>query len=229
MLGKTSLQVILQAIAISALLPVVSASLAKTPPHKPAQQPAQHRSTCPVKGDALAASLRNSVAPSGGVFVSRADRGLNIRSLRDPGLHNLTIGIPLLGESESAIPPALALAELGIVHNVRGYMVADGAAAGVDPVEAVRSGEVDIAVVWGPTTANRPHASPIVLTISPIADVAGFEPLRFAFDIALGVRKGDSALKQRLDEALERRADAIRALLRANGVPLVSANDQSMR
>ena len=88
---------------------------------------------------------------------------------------------------------------------------------------------MDIAVVWGPTTANRPHASPIVLTISPIADVAGFEPLRFAFDIALGVRKGDSALKQRLDEALERRADAIRALLRANGVPLVSANDQSMR
>ena len=45
----------------------------------------------------------------------------------------------------------------------------------------------------------------------------------FTFDISMGVRKGDKALKAELEEALKRKAADIKAILEAYGVPLVTA------
>jgi mxaJ protein len=42
----------------------------------------------------------------------------------------------------------------------------------------------------------------------------------FAFDISMGVRKADTELKTRLEEALDRRQNEIRAILESFGVPL---------
>ena len=153
------------------------------------------------------------------VFVSRADRNLTVHSLRDPRLKTLTIGVELLGENGAATPPALALAKLGVVDNVRGYMVyRNEAASRNDAVGAVAAGEVDIAAVWGPSAAQRQD----VLITAPIDGDEDLAPLRFTFDIALGLRKGNEDRKQRLDAALSRRAADIRALLVENGVPLLS-------
>lgn len=153
------------------------------------------------------------------VFVSRADHNLHLNSLRDPQLRQLTVGVELLGENGAATPPALALATLGMVENIRGYMVyRNEAAARPDAVAAVADGDVDIAAVWGPSAAQRAG----VLIVTPISGGDEFAPLRFSFDIALGLRKGDEERKRRLDAALSRRAADIRALLIANGVPLVS-------
>src|SRR6185437_16735276 len=57
------------------------------------------------------------------VFVTRRDRHLDIRSLDDPRLRHLRIGVQLIGDDFSNTPPAHALARRGIVQNVRGYPV----------------------------------------------------------------------------------------------------------
>jgi mxaJ protein len=45
----------------------------------------------------------------------------------------------------------------------------------------------------------------------------------FTFDISMGVRKGNKALKVELEEALKHKAADIQAILQAYGVPLVTA------
>src|SRR5688500_9815124 len=86
------------------------------------------------------------------VFVTRADRKLDLRSLDDARLKELKIGVQLVGDDGANTPPVHALARRGIIDNVVGFSVvrADGSAPG-DIVEAVAAGELDVALAWGPT------------------------------------------------------------------------------
>ena len=88
-----------------------------------------------------------------------------------------------------------------------------------------RDGDVDVAAVWGPLAGYFAQRSAVPLRVVPITETEAFAPLLFQFDIAIGVRKQDKALKDRLDEILARDAGAIRALLVSYGVPLVTAGE----
>ena len=57
------------------------------------------------------------------MFVSRADGNLKGLTLDDPRLKRLRIGVQMVGNDASNTPPAHALAERGVVANVRGYML----------------------------------------------------------------------------------------------------------
>lgn len=57
------------------------------------------------------------------VYVYRADRGLDLRSMQDPRLRELRIGVHLIGDDGANPPPAHALGQQGIVDNVVGYMI----------------------------------------------------------------------------------------------------------
>lgn len=160
------------------------------------------------------------------VFVSRAERGLDLSSLADDRLRHLSVGVHLIGDDGSNTPPADALGRRGIVDNVLGYMIYGDYREASPPsrlVEAVEKGEVDVAAVWGPLAGYAARTSPVPLRLTPIADADGFAPLRFRFDIAMGVRKGDTALRRQLDAVIERKRPEIRALLESYGVPLVDA------
>ena len=157
------------------------------------------------------------------VFVTRPDRSA-LSSLKDPALKTLKVGVQLIGDNGFNTPPAHALAAEGVV-NVRGYTVYgdyrdQNPAAGI--VEAVRNGEVDVAAVWGPLAGYFASRDGAKLTVTPISDPDDFAPLRFQFDIAMGVRKGDAALKVQLNQVLERRRDEIERLLQSYDVPVVA-------
>ncbi|WP_024511689.1 substrate-binding domain-containing protein [Bradyrhizobium sp. ARR65] len=158
------------------------------------------------------------------VFVSRADRKLDLVSIKDPRLEHLKIGVHLIGSDGTNTPPAQALGQQNIVQNVVGYMIY-GDYREPDPparlIEAVEKGDIDIAAAWGPLAGYAAKTSAVPLTVVPIADTEDFEPLRFQFDIAMGVRKGNHALKARLDDIIARNQPEIRALLASYGVPMV--------
>jgi mxaJ protein len=157
------------------------------------------------------------------VFAYRADRRLDLRSLKDPRLRKLKIGVQLVGDDGVNTPPAQALAREGIVRNVVGYTLYGDYREPNPParlVEAVERGDIDVAAVWGPLAGYFAQRSPVTLTLVPIADAAAFAPLLFEFDIAMGVRKGDHATKQRLDEFIVREQQQIDRLLESYGVPL---------
>src|SRR4029453_7847776 len=87
------------------------------------------------------------------VFISRKDRNLNIRSFDDAALHNLRIGVQIIGDDFANTPPAHALTNRHIVDNVKGYSIYGDYAQSDPPariVESVARGEIDMAVVWGP-------------------------------------------------------------------------------
>ena len=159
---------------------------------------------------------------SGYVFLNRADAAEPLRSLDDPRLASLRIGVQLIGNDLAATPPALALARAGAVDRVVGYTVyGDGAA--VERISAdLARGQLDAAIVWGPQAGYFVAHGPVPLALTPAIAPNGFE-MPFAFAIAIGVRKSAPALQHELDAALERRADDVRRILDDYGVPQVDA------
>jgi mxaJ protein len=156
---------------------------------------------------------------SGFVFVNRRDDVAPVRSLADPRLSSLRIGVQLIGEDLAATPAALALARAGAVDHVVGYTVyGDGSAA--ERISAdLTAGRLDAALVWGPQAGYFADRGSVALALTRAPAPAGFE-LPFAFDIAVGVRKSEPALRDELDRALERRADEIQRILGDYGVPM---------
>lgn len=158
------------------------------------------------------------------VFVTRQDQHLDLSSLLDPRLHHLAIGVHLIGDDGNNPPPAQALGEQGIVDNVRGYSIY-GDYRQADPparlIEAVESGSLDVAAAWGPLAGYFAQRSPVPLTVTPIRDYERFAPQQFQFAIAMGVRKGDDALRDRLNAFIDEHRSEITSLLRSYGVPLV--------
>jgi mxaJ protein len=87
---------------------------------------------------------------------------------------------------------------------------------------AVARGDVDVAIVWGPFAgyfAGREKVPMILTPVTPAVDPPG---LPFSFAISVGVRRDNTALRARLDTALERRRPEIEGILRRYGIPLSS-------
>ena len=166
------------------------------------------------------------------VFVSRSDRAYALHSIKDVRLKSLSIGVQLIGNDGFNTPPAHALGEQGIVRNVVGYTLYGDYREDSPPkriVEAVELGAVDVAAVWGPLAGYFARQSLVPLTLAPIGDTDDFRPLAFTFDIAVGVRKGDHALRMAIDEVLDRRRAEISRLLADYGVPVIARNGEIVR
>lgn len=156
------------------------------------------------------------------VFVTRADRHLNIVSFDDPQLRDLTVGVQMIGDDGANSPPAHALANRGIVANVRGYTVygdykRDNPSAQI--IDAVMNDEVDVAVAWGPLAgyfAGRHHGK---LSIHPVSPEIDLPYLPFTYDISVGIRRGEDQLKDAIEQILDRRRADIDAILAAYKVP----------
>jgi mxaJ protein len=160
------------------------------------------------------------------VFVSRADRRLgSLSSLDDPRLRTLRVGVQLVGDDGANPPPAMSLARRGIVDNVRGFMVygnyAD-AAPQSPVVDAVGRGDVDVAIVWGPTAGYFAAKQAVPMVLTPVTPWLDGPQSPMVFDISMGVRRDDRALRRELDRALARNRDAIGRILDAYHVPRVA-------
>jgi mxaJ protein len=156
------------------------------------------------------------------VFVTRRDSGLDVRSFDDPVLKKVKVGVQLIGDDYANAPPAHALASRGAVRNVIGYTVYGDYREDSPPsriVRAVAAGEVDVAVVWGPLAGYFAPRQPAPLAIVPVSPKIDLPFLPFVFDISMGVRRGDQALRDELDGILERKKPEIDAILDRYGVP----------
>jgi mxaJ protein len=156
------------------------------------------------------------------VFVTRQDRRLDIRSFDDPALSDLKIGVQLVGDDGANTPPAHALAARGIIRNVVGFTLYGDYSQENPPariVDAVAGGDIDVAVVWGPLAGFHAKRQPVPLKLTPVPPTDDRTKLPFAFSIAMGVRKQDRELRDKLNAALSRRRDDIERILDDYGVP----------
>jgi mxaJ protein len=158
------------------------------------------------------------------VFVYPENRGIAVRSLDDPALRKLRVGVQMIGDDGTNSPPAHALANRGVIRNVVGYSVYADYAQPNPPariVEAVARGDVDVAVVWGPLAGYFAPRQGVPLALVPVSPQIDRPYLPFVFDVSMAVRRGDDALRAELDSFIERRQGEIDALLARYGVPRV--------
>jgi mxaJ protein len=149
------------------------------------------------------------------VYVS--GRGLNIRSLDDPVLRQLRIGV------HRGAPPHDVLAERGILANVVSYSLfhdprgSDPDLRPTKPVEDVITGTLDAAIVWGPWAGYFVKKRGVsTLEVVPLSDSG---PVPLSFEISMGVKKGERELKGELEASLVRRQAEIAKILDDYGVP----------
>ena len=128
----------------------------------------------------------------------------------------------MIGDDYTNSPPAHALSTRGIVDNVVGYSVFGNYADPNPPgkiIEAVANNEIDAAIVWGPIGGYFAQQQATSLRVVPVASRDESPSLLLAYDIALGVRKSDEALKNTLNGLLTQHAEEIRQILIDYGVP----------
>lgn len=165
------------------------------------------------------------------VFVTKATRKLSIASYDDPALKGMTIGVHAIGNDGANSPPAVALGRHGLAGNLVGFSMW-GEQTQQDPqgdvVAAVARGDVDAAIVWGPLGGYFASKQGASLKVSPAPVDAGMPAMPFAYDIALGVRKGDTARAAELQASLDRNRSAIRKILDSYHIPLAKADIPSV-
>ena len=158
------------------------------------------------------------------VFAARLDRVPRLASLDDPRLAQLRVGVQMIGDDFANTPPAHALAKRGLIGNVVGYSVY-GDYSQPHPLSAIVSavdrGEIDAALVWGPPAGYFARFSRYALALTPVSPEGDTASLPFVFDISMGVRRGDAALKAELDDFIVRRRAGIDRILDGFGVPRV--------
>jgi mxaJ protein len=160
------------------------------------------------------------------VFAYLPKSGRALASLDDPSLKQLKVGTYLNS------PPFDALAERGITANVVTYplffdpRVPDPSRRPVKLLQDLVSEEIDVAIAWGPMAGyftktalgNGPAGQRPALTLVPLEDSG---PIPMTFEFSMGVRKGNTALKARLEEAIDHRSAEIAKILGDYGVPLL--------
>jgi mxaJ protein len=160
------------------------------------------------------------------VFVSRRQDHLHLTSLDDPRLRRLRLGLHVIGDDYNNVPPAEALASRGIVGNITGYSIYGDYSTPNPPrvlIDAVARGDIDVAIAWGPLAGFFARRQPTPLELVPVSPQVDLPLLPMVFDIAMGVRRGDTALHDALDAVIVRRRHEIRALLARYGVPIVGS------
>jgi mxaJ protein len=176
------------------------------------------------------ASVTRPYFRSGYVFVTRKDSGLDIKSLADPRLKKLRIGVNLLNSDAENTPPAMALSKYGVVGNLRGYSTFyTDTERPEDIVNDVAKKNIDVAIVWGPLAGYFAKQSPVPLSLHPLAERDSLSDLPFRFDIGMAVRRKDRALRDSLQKVLDRKGPEIQAILKEYGVPVFPIKADSGR
>jgi mxaJ protein len=167
------------------------------------------------------AGVTNPYFRSGYVFVTRKDRSLDIKSLSDPRLKKLKIGVNLLNSDAENTPPAMALSRYGVVGNLVGFTTFYGdSARPEDIINAVAKKDVDVAIVWGPLAGYFARSAPVPLVLQPLPERDSLSDFPFQYNIGMGVRRRDRELRDSLQAVLARKAPEIQAILKEYGVPV---------
>jgi mxaJ protein len=164
---------------------------------------------------------------TGYVLAYRKDHGIKIRSLDDPALKTLKIGVQV------NTPPHDALGQRGIADNVTGYQLMFDSNFHAEDypgklVEDLIAGSIDVGLVWGPIAGYfaTKKGAPLEIVLLEDHPETGNQ---FTFEISMGVKKGNTALKAKLETALARRHVEIERILTEFGVPLVPLAEDKPR
>jgi quinoprotein dehydrogenase-associated probable ABC transporter substrate-binding protein len=156
------------------------------------------------------------------VLVWRNNENLSIKSLSDPRLRQLRLGVFQI----SALRQSLS--NHGLVANVQVWPVSTDtewvpAHQPWRQVEQVVDGKLDVAGAWGPMAGWLKTMKGAQVTIQPVNLMDNVVPMEFS--LGMSVPESAVLLKFALDDALKAHHAGIEKILRDYGVPLVKCAD----
>ena len=159
---------------------------------------------------------------SGYVFVTRKDSGLDIKTLADPRLKKLKIGVNIYTSDAENSPPAMALSHYGVVGNLTGYSTFfDQNNRPEDIINAVAKKDVDLAIAWGPLAGYFAKQTTVPLVLTPLPAKDSLSEFPFQYNIGIAVRRKDKEFRDSLEAVLARRQPDVQAILKEYAVPML--------
>ena len=151
------------------------------------------------------------------VFVTKKNAPYHITSMNSPALRTIKIGI------ETGTPPQMALKVLGLTKNIVPFHIAGNSQLSPKSMlQAVQDGKIGVLITWKPAIGYFLKSYPDLKTVPVPSEqyAPGIPAERFTFFMAMGVRKHDSALKQKLDRVIATHKGEIHTLVAAYDVPV---------
>jgi len=151
------------------------------------------------------------------VFVFPKAKGYSITTMDSPVLKRLKIGF------EKDTPAEDALKIRGMLPGAPGSIVAFDVseAEGESPrimLDALKNGQIDVLITWQPAIGAFLRAYPELEKAQVPNERALGAPEQYTFPMSMGVREGDSALKKRLDDVIEKHQAELTSILAESGV-----------
>lgn len=169
---------------------------------------------------------------SGYVFLTRADRDLDVKSWADPRLKSIDHMVVAFGSPAEVMLKDIGRYEedMAYLYSLVNFRAPRNQYTQIDPariVNEVATSKADVGVAFAPDIARyvKESTTPLRMTLVPDDTVrSDGRKLPHAFDQSMGVRRDDAALKAALDEALAKAKPRIDAILKQDGVPVVTAS-----
>ncbi|WP_019904722.1 methanol oxidation system protein MoxJ [Methylobacterium sp. 77] len=170
---------------------------------------------------------------SGYVFITRADRDLDIKSWTDPRLKTIDHMVVGFGTPGEAMLKDIGRYEedMAYLYSLVNFRAARNTYTQIDParmVSEVVANKADVAVAFAPDVARYVKDSSQPLRMTPVPDDtmrSDGQKMPQSFDQSMGVRRDDQALKTALDAAITKARPRIEAILRQDGVPTTAASN----
>ena len=169
-----------------------------------------------AQGDELVLNTNHYYTSTHVIVVRKESDLAEVDTLTDPRLKGRRLGVV------AGSPPATHVARLGMMKDAEPYnlmsdrRVEDPAG---DMLADLEAGKIDAALMWGPIGGPLVKQGHPGLVATPLLEEEG--PPRLVFRITMGVRAGEDQWKRELNSQIRRNQDAIDAILRDAGVPIL--------
>jgi len=156
------------------------------------------------------------------VLAYRSDKGIDIKSLDDPILKKLRVGVFQVSAMRTA------LAEHHVIDNTVIHYLSHNADIVADSqpsyqVQQVIDGSLDVAAAWGPMAGYYKTVLHAPLAILPANLMEDQVPMEF--DMTLAVPRGRPDIKAAVEAAVAEHGKDIRQILVDFGVPLIRCDE----
>ena len=149
------------------------------------------------------------------VFVFKKSKNYDIKSMDSPILQRIKIGL----EGDTPVEDGVKIR--GMLTRATVFEV--GSTSGESPatmLDALEKGQIDVLITWEPAIGRFLNRYPgLELVGVPNARTLG-APEQYVFPMSMGVRQGDEALKQRLEQVIVGHQTELTAILTQYGVKL---------
>ncbi|GBU16480.1 MULTISPECIES: methanol oxidation system protein MoxJ [Methylobacterium] len=170
---------------------------------------------------------------SGYVFITRADRDLDVRSWADPRLKQVDHMVVGFGTPGEAMLKDIGRYEedMAYLYSLVNFRAPRNQYTQIDParmVSEVVNGKADVAVAFAPDVARYVKDASTPLRVTPVPDDtvrSDGRRLPQSFDQAMGLRRDDTALKTQIDAALVKAKPRIDEILKQEGVPVLPVSN----